>query len=52
MVTQRAMVAGVAGAFIMIKQAGFQLNADDSMISYLTLAHIFGRIIEELALAA
>lgn len=52
MVTQRAMVAGVAGAFTMTSQAGFTLNTGDSMISYLTLAHIFGRIIEELALAS
>ena len=52
MVTQKALVAGVAGAFVMIKQSGFEINDDDSVLSYLTLAHIFGRIIEELALAA
>ena len=52
MINQRAMVSGVQGAFTMISQAGFKINADDSVLSYLTLAHIFGRIIEELALAA
>ncbi len=52
MITQKAMVSGVSGAFTMISQAGFAINNDDSVLSYLTLAHIFGRIIEELALAA
>lgn len=52
MVTQRAMVSGVSGAFTMTKQSGFEINTGDSMLSYLTLAHIFGRIIEELALAS
>ena len=52
MITQKALVAGVAGAFVMVKQSGFEINDDDSVLSYLTLAHIFGRIIEELALAA
>jgi long-subunit acyl-CoA synthetase (AMP-forming) len=52
MIAQKALVAGVAGAFVMVKQSGFEINDDDSVLSYLTLAHIFGRIIEELALAA
>ena len=52
MISQKAMVSGIAGAFTMISQAGFSINDDDCMLSYLTLAHIFGRIIEELALAA
>lgn len=52
MITQRALVSGVAGAFIMITQSGFEINDKDCVLSYLTLAHIFGRIIEELALAA
>jgi long-subunit acyl-CoA synthetase (AMP-forming) len=52
MITQKALVAGVAGAFTMVTQSGFEINDDDSVLSYLTLAHIFGRIIEELALAA
>ncbi|KAL4549211.1 hypothetical protein Ndes2526B_g04245 [Nannochloris sp. 'desiccata'] len=48
----RALVAGVSGAFVMVAQSGFEISDDDSVLSYLTLAHIFGRIIEELALAA
>ena len=52
MITHKAMVAGVSGAFTMFKQAGLSLSDDDSTLSYLPLAHIFGRIIEELALAA
>jgi len=52
MINQKALVSGVSGAFVMITQSGFEINNDDSVLSYLTLAHIFGRIIEELALAA
>jgi long-subunit acyl-CoA synthetase (AMP-forming) len=52
MITQKALVSGVSGAFVMVTQSGFEINDDDSVLSYLTLAHIFGRIIEELALAA
>lgn len=52
MITQQALVAGVSGAFVMVTQSGFEISDDDSVLSYLTLAHIFGRIIEELALAA
>lgn len=52
MITQQALVAGVSGAFVMVAQSGFEISDDDSVLSYLTLAHIFGRIIEELALAA
>ena len=35
----------------MLKQSGIAINNTDSMISYLPLAHIFGRIIEEFALS-
>lgn len=51
MINQRALVAGVAGAHTMLKQSGIAINNTDSMISYLPLAHIFGRIIEEFALS-
>lgn len=50
MITQQALVSGVSGALTMTEQSGIKLNPDDSVLSYMPLAHIFDRIIEELAL--
>lgn len=51
MQTHRAMVAGVAGARnIIYNQTNINLSTRDSLVSFLPLAHIFERIIEELAL--
>lgn len=50
MTTHRNYVAGVAGARILLVQAGIAFSGEDSVLSYLPLAHSFGRIIEELAL--
>jgi len=52
MITQRAMVAGVSGAHTMMKQAGVTYSEADSTLSFMPLAHIFDRIIEELVLSA
>jgi len=51
MITQRALVAGVSGANNMLAQSGISIGPDDSVLSYMPLAHIFDRIIEEFALA-
>jgi len=51
MITQRAIVAGVAGAATMLEQCGIDVGCEDSVLSYMPLAHIFDRIIEEFALA-
>eukprot|EP00887_Chlorella_sp_A99_P001271 scaffold14.g1271.t1 len=50
--THRAMVSGFAAARVLIyKQTSIHISTHDSVVSYLPLAHIFERIIEELALS-
>ena len=49
--THRAVVAAVSGVHTMLGQAGIGFSPTDCMVSYLTLAHIFGRVVEEFALS-
>lgn len=34
-----------------VKEGKIQVNEDDSVLSYLTMAHIFGRVLEEFAIS-
>jgi hypothetical protein len=47
MISQRALVSAVAGARIMLEEASVVVGPRDSMLSYLTLAHCYGRVMEE-----
>jgi long-subunit acyl-CoA synthetase (AMP-forming) len=47
MVSHRNMIAACAGARAMLAQSRVQVTPEDSMLSYLTLAHVFGRVMEE-----
>lgn len=49
--THSSIVAVTAALHNLIKEAHIELDGHDSMLSYLTLAHIFGRVVEELALS-
>lgn len=48
--THRNFVSGVAGAGQLVADCGIRVNEADCMISYLPLAHSFGRLLEEFAL--
>jgi long-chain acyl-CoA synthetase len=50
MATHKNYVSGLAAARNMLEQSGIAFSGDDCMLSYLPLAHSFGRILEELAL--
>lgn len=45
------LVSGVSGALHMITQSKLGLGPKDSMLSYLPLAHVYGRILEEVVLS-
>ncbi|KAI8107268.1 hypothetical protein M9434_001911 [Picochlorum sp. BPE23] len=51
LISHRAIVSGVAGAIDMIEQTNIHVSEKDSMLSYLPLAHIFDRLIEDFAIA-
>jgi long-chain acyl-CoA synthetase len=51
MATHRNYVSGIAGARNLLVQAGIGFSGDDCMLSFLPLAHSFGRILEEFALS-
>ncbi len=47
----RAIVSGVASAHDLIAQAKLGISERDSLLSYMPLAHIFDRLLEEFALS-
>lgn len=47
----RAIVSGIAGAHDMIAQTKLGISCNDSMLSYMPLAHVFDRLLEEFALS-
>ena len=47
----RAIVSGVASAHDMINQTKLGISEGDSLLSYMPLAHIFDRLLEEFALS-
>lgn len=49
--THESITAVVGALNVLIREAGITLGEADSTLSYLTLAHIFGRVVEELALS-
>ncbi|KAL6783917.1 LCS1 [Auxenochlorella protothecoides x Auxenochlorella symbiontica] len=49
--TQASMTAVIAGVVNLTRQGHIPVTHDDSTLSYLTLAHIFGRVVEEFALS-
>lgn len=51
LISHRAIVSGVAGAIDMIEQTKIGVSENDSILSYMPLAHIFDRLLEELALS-
>jgi long-chain acyl-CoA synthetase len=51
LISHRAIVSGVAGAIDMIEQTNIHVSENDSILSYMPLAHIFDRLLEELALS-
>lgn len=51
-ITQHNMVSGIAGLFQYTERIGIEVTPDDCTLSYLPLAHIFDRIVEEFALCA
>jgi len=50
MISHRAIVSGIAGALDMIEQTKIGVSEHDSLLSYMPLAHIFDRLLEDLAL--
>lgn len=51
MLTHKNVLATIAALQTFVKEVGLQLGEDDSTLSYLTLAHILGRALEEFALS-
>ena len=51
LISHRAIVSGVAGAIDMIEQTKIHVSENDSILSYMPLAHIFDRLLEDLALS-
>lgn len=51
LISHRAIVSGVSGAIDMIDQTKIGVSENDSILSYMPLAHIFDRLLEELALS-
>lgn len=49
--THRNIMSTVIALQEYVGEAGIQVNPDDSVLSYLTMAHIFGRALEEFALS-
>jgi long-chain acyl-CoA synthetase len=47
----RAVVSGIASAHDMIAQTKLGISENDSLLSYMPLAHIFDRLLEEFALS-
>ena len=47
----RALVSGIASAHDMIQQTKLGISEDDSLLSYMPLAHIFDRLMEEFSLS-
>ena len=45
------VLATIAALQTYVKEVGLDIREDDSTLSYLTLAHIFGRALEEFALS-
>ncbi len=45
------VLATIAALQTYVKEVGLDVHEDDSTLSYLTLAHIFGRALEEFALS-
>ena len=45
------VLATIAALQTYVKEVGLDVREDDSTLSYLTLAHIFGRALEEFALS-
>lgn len=50
-ITHRNIVAGIAALVQYTEHIGIEVTPDDSTLSYLPLAHIFDRIVEEFALS-
>lgn len=51
LISHRAIVSGISGAIDMIEQTKIHVSEKDSLLSYMPLAHIFDRLMEDLALA-
>lgn len=51
LLSHKNLVSGVSGALHMINQSKLGLGPKDSMLSYLPLAHVYGRILEEVVLS-
>lgn len=49
--THKNVLATVAALQTFVREVGLNLSSDDSTLSYLTLAHILGRALEEFALS-
>lgn len=51
MLTHENVLATIAALQTFVREVGLDLGSDDSTLSYLTLAHILGRALEEFALS-
>ena len=49
--THKNILASIIGLQEYVKEGKIQVNKDDSVLSYLTMAHIFGRVLEEFAIS-
>lgn len=47
MVSHGNLVGAISNHRVLMQQAHIKLTPDDSMISFLPLAHVFGRVMEE-----
>jgi long-chain acyl-CoA synthetase len=51
MITHRAIVAACAGAHVLLREANIEITERDRMLSFLTLAHVYDRVMEEFVLS-
>lgn len=51
MITHATLLACITGLQGYIREVGIEIRPGDVILSYLTLAHIFGRAVEEFCLS-
>ena len=51
MLTHKAVLSTISGIEVLLEELGQKLGSDDVYLSFLPLAHIFDRVVEELFLS-
>jgi long-subunit acyl-CoA synthetase (AMP-forming) len=50
MMSHRAVLSTISGILVLLEELGQKMGPDDVYLSFLPLAHIFDRVVEELML--